>query len=264
MQLSFIFILLIIVLIMFIINNIPLIEGKKKKKKKKKKKGPGIPNIMDLFNETPERKELEVQEQETSISGFTSLFEGFDYEYASKIKTPKEVGIKKKGDIMKNIEKQTQYMNVIFGGTQQNVENGTTLGSKYFYNTTFKCEDENTGEKVDRYMYYDNKPPGSEAGLLEGVNYSASQIDPSEFKSVFAQAPEPKCRQITMQTRDNDHVEKEETQYVSLYDISLLNPCSFSNGENPISACKCGVECEPSEFSIDLGKVFSNATSPFK
>ena len=97
MQLSFIFILLIIVLIMFIINNIPLIEGKKKKKKKKKKKGPGIPNIMDLFNETPERKELEVQEQETSISGFTSLFEGFDYEYASKIKTPKEVGIKKKG-----------------------------------------------------------------------------------------------------------------------------------------------------------------------
>ena len=255
---------------MFIINNIPLTEGKSKKKKKKKKNKkknknkPGIPDINEPLNKTPLRKELEVEEQDTSISGFSSLLEGFDYEYASKIKTPKEAGIKKKGDIMKNIKKQAQYMNVIFGGTQQNVHSGPTLGSKYFHNTTFKCEDENTGETVDRYMYFDNKPPGSEAGLLEGVNYSASQIDPDEFKSVFAQSPEPKCRQITMKTRDNDHIEKEETQYVSLYDISVLNPCSFSNGENPISGCKCGVECEPSEFSIDLGKVFSNATSPFK
>ena len=64
-----------------------------------------------------------------------------------------------------------------------------------------------------------------------------------------------------METRDNDHNVSKETHYVSLYDISVLNPCSFTtedNGpinKNPVSECECGVECNPSEFSLDLNKI---------
>ena len=64
---------------------------------------------------------------------------------------------------------------------QNNVITGTALGSKYFHNTTFKCEDENSGEKVDRYVYYDNVPPktgDSEPGLLDGINILQVKLIP--------------------------------------------------------------------------------------
>tara|TARA_X000000950_G_C13921444_1_gene663672 strand:- start:11449 stop:12249 length:801 start_codon:yes stop_codon:yes gene_type:complete len=262
MQVSFLLILFVIVITIFIIKNIPLLEGNKKKKKKKKKKGMGnIPTVKDVYESSS--KEPDDTDINTANTGVNNNNVG-EYVYETKIKTPSEAGIKKKGGIIKNIENQTKYMNIIFGGPQNNTITGDSLGSKYFHNTTFKCQDENSGEKVDRYVYYDNVPPktgDSDPGLLDGMKYSASQIDPSQFESVYSQEPEPKCRKLTMETRDNDHNVSKETHYVSLYDISVLNPCSFTtedNGpinKNPVSECECGVECNPSEFSLDLNKI---------
>lgn len=42
-----------------------------------------------------------------------------------------------------------------------------------------------------------------------------------------------------MATLTTDNIKSSETHYVTLVDISNMDPCSFSNKQNPVSKKKC-------------------------
>ena len=71
-----------------------------------------IPTVKDVYESSS--KDPEDADISTVNTGINNNSVG-EYVYETKIKTPSEAGITKNGGIIKNIEKQTKYMNVIFG-----------------------------------------------------------------------------------------------------------------------------------------------------
>ena len=67
----------------------------------------------------------------------------------------------------------------------------------------------------------------------------------------------PPCQEITMQTIDVNNNKSSETNYVTLTDIQSMDPCSFSNGKNPVTGVKCK-ETFQSGVSKDASPVMSD------
>ena len=55
----------------------------------------------------------------------------------------------------------------------------------------------------------------------------------------FLSGSNPPCQQLTMQTVDINNNKSSETHYVTISDISSMDPCIFSDGRNPITTDKC-------------------------
>jgi len=55
----------------------------------------------------------------------------------------------------------------------------------------------------------------------------------------FMSGSTPPCQQLTMNTIDNNNNKSTETHYVTTVDIQNMDPCTFSNGSNPVSNKKC-------------------------
>ena len=181
---------------------------------------------------------------------------GPDYQYHRQIKDPKSIGMSDRGSlpqVARNVRGLIDYTEVLVTGGGRASKTGGPIGPKYFLKTGAKCKDKATGKKVTRYIYSDYVPKGnlpfissgmggnfsSFKGLIPGTMSNVGDLNPFSIFGAFMSGSTPACREINMETRDNNNNKSRQTHHVTDYDIKNMDPCSFSNKRNPISNKQC-------------------------
>jgi hypothetical protein len=180
------------------------------------------------------------------------------YPYYENIKSPGAIGMSTTGTVsamQDNIAGLRQYVNVLVSGNSTASATGGPLGNKFFMKTGAQCTDTSTNQQVDRYIYVDNVPNGvlgfnvdisgmgglssGFKGLIPGALGDLNVLNPfALMQSFLAPNPAP-CQEITMETIDVNNITGTETQFVTLIDIQNMSPCSFQNGQNPVTGDPC-------------------------
>ena len=205
------------------------------------------------------------QEVLTDAKGVEERLLGPTYPYYKNIKTPSEIGMSDKGTIQqmgKNIDGLIEYVELLVSGNSRASATGNPLGNKFFLKTGAKCaavdscsdpSDTSTCQQVDRYIYVDNVPDGdipfissglgvnfSEfKGLIPGAMSNLNVLNPFAILRAFLSGSNPPCQTITMQTITSDNVRSSESHYVTLVDITNMDPCTFPDKKNPVTGQKC-------------------------
>lgn len=190
---------------------------------------------------------------------------GPTYPYYKNIKTPSQIGMGTNGTMQQmgqNINGLIQYVELLVSGTSGASATGQPLGNKFFLKTGAKCaaidsctnsNDPSTCQSVDRYIYVDNVPAGDIPfissglgvnftefrGLIPGAMSNLNVLNPFAIMRAFLSGSNPPCQSITMQTISANNVSSSESHYVTLTDISSMDPCTFSNGKNPVTGAQC-------------------------
>ena len=187
------------------------------------------------------------------------LASGGAYPYYQNIKPPNQIGMSTEGTseaISSNINGLREYVNVLVSGNSTASTTGGPLGNKFFMYTGGKCLDTATNQQVDRYSYINNVPTGNMSfnvdtsgmgglnggfqGLIPGALQDLNVLNPYVLMQSFLLPNPPPCQEITMETINNDNIKGSETQFVTVVDIRNMDPCSFPNGQNPITKGVCG------------------------
>ena len=205
------------------------------------------------------------QEVLTDAKGVEEKLLGPTYPYYKNIKTPSEIGMSDKGTIQqmtKDINGLIQYVEVLVTGNSKASSTGRPLGNKFFLQTGAKCvainnctdpNDSSTCENVNRYIYVNNVPSGNIPfissglgvnfsefkGLIPGAMGNLNVLNPFAIMSAFMSGSTPPCQELTMEIIDVNNNKSSETHYVTISDIQNMDPCTFSNGKNPITNDKC-------------------------
>jgi len=195
----------------------------------------------------------------TNPQGVQNSLLGPSYPYYQYIKSPSSLGMGSNPNAIGNdINGLIGYVEVLVTGKSAASATGNPLGDKFFLQTGAKCSPTNCPRdssscQVDRYIYIDNVPSGdipfissgmgenfSEfEGLIPGAMGNLNVLNPYSIMSSFLAGSSPPCQEITMQVIDASNNSSTETNYVTLSDISAMDPCTFSNGVNPANNTKC-------------------------
>lgn len=181
---------------------------------------------------------------------------GPTYPYYKNIKEPSDIGMSDDGTLSalgKDIDGLIQYVEVLVTGKSDASSTGGPLGNKFFLKTGGKCVDSATNNQVDRYIYINNVPQGNipfiSAGL--GANFSdfkglvpgsmgnLNVLNPFAIMQSFLSGATPPCQELTLETIDINNNKSSETHYVTVTDVKNMDPCSFSDGKNPVSGVNC-------------------------
>lgn len=205
------------------------------------------------------------QEVLTDVKGVEERLLGPTYPYYKNIKAPSDIGMSDKGTIQqmaKNVEGLIEYVELLVTGDSKASATGKPLGNKFFLKTGGKCaaidscsdpNDASTCEQVDRYIYVDNVPEGNIPfissglgvnfsefkGLIPGAMGNLNVLNPFAILRAFLSGSTPPCQTVTMQTISVDNVRSTETHYVTLADITNMDPCIFPNKKNPVNGNNC-------------------------
>lgn len=205
------------------------------------------------------------QEVLTDAKGVEERLLGPTYPYYKNIKTPSQIGMSDKGTIQqmtKDVEGLIEYVELLVTGDSKASATGGPLGNKFFLNTGGKCaaidscsdpNNSSTCQQVDRYIYVNNVPEGNIPfissgmgvnfsefkGLIPGAMGNLNALNPFAILRAFLAGSTPPCQQITMQTITTENAKSSETHYVTLADITNIDPCSFPNKKNPVSGQNC-------------------------
>ena len=208
---------------------------------------------------------------------------GPSYPYYKNIKTPSQIGMSDKGTMQqmgKDINGLIQYVQLLVTGKSTASATGGPLGNKFFLQTGAKClaidnctdkKDSSTCQQTNRYIYVNNVPDGNIPfissgmgvnftefeGLIPGAMGNLNVLNPFAIMSAFMSGSTPPCQKITMQTIDVKNNKSSESHYVTLTDISNINPCSFPNKKNPVTGVKCK-EAFQSGIADDASPVMSD------
>jgi len=173
------------------------------------------------------------------------------YNYAKNIKPPKELGMGTKGNLKtlrNNIKGIKSYMEIISsGGGEASRRGGKPLGNRYFMDMGLKCNDIDTGEKMNLYSYINNVPTGNVPflsattgsntgvqGLIPGVIEKAAELNPvTLFSKMNFKVPD--CVYVTLPVDgitdgSGNKVNKFDSKYVSTKDLKYMNGCIFDDG----------------------------------
>ena len=199
------------------------------------------------------------QEVLNNAQGVEEKLLGPSYPYYKNIKTPSQLGMSSRGTIQQmsqNIVGLTNYVEVLVSGTSSASATGGPLGNKFFLQTGGKCIDnsvDGSNNQVDRYIYVNNVPEGDIPfissglgvnftdfrGLIPGAMSNLNVLNPFGLLQSFLAGSTPPCQELTMQTIDVNNNKSSETNFVTVVDIQNMDPCSFTNGINPITNVKC-------------------------
>ena len=220
------------------------------------------------------------QEVLTDAQGVQNRLLGPTYPYYKNIKTPSQIGMSDKGTLQqmgKDINGLIQYVELLVSGKSSASATGGPLGNKFFLQTGAKCSavdtcnDPSGCQQTDRYIYVNNVPQGNIPfissgmgvnfsefkGLIPGAMGNLNVLNPFAIMSAFMSGATPPCQQITMQTIDVNNNKSSESHYVTLSDISNMDPCSFPNKKNPVTGVKCKESFQPNMDSSSFD------TAPF-
>jgi hypothetical protein len=193
-----------------------------------------------------------------------------DYPYQNNIRTPSEIGMRDNGTIPqlgRNIKGLIEYVKLLVVGNSRASVPGGPLGNKYFLKTGAKCRasdtcttDDNgisTCQETDRYIYINNIPGGNIPlissgmginfsefrGLLPGAMENLNVLNPAAIFRSFKDGSSPPCQKISMQVIDNNNNSSTQSNYVTLGDITSMDPCWFNtstyNKKNPVTNRQC-------------------------
>ena len=208
------------------------------------------------------------QAVQTDSKGVQQSLMGPSYPYYKNIRTPSEIGMgtdaSKLGD---DINGLIAYTSVLVTGKSKASATGGPLGNKFFMKTGAKCvacSDKNSCNncannpsscpQTDRYIYVDNVPDGNIPfissglgvnftdfeGLIPGAMGNLSALNPFGILGAFTSGSTPPCMQISMETIDNNNNRTTQSNYVTVGDISSMDPCIFQGGKgNPYSGVAC-------------------------
>ncbi len=200
------------------------------------------------------------EESASDPVGLKKQLLGPDYPYYKYVKSPDKIGMSSAGSLAqlgKNINGLMSYTQLLVEGTGKASATGKPLGNKFFLKTGAKCKPvlnkEDASEKEDRYIYINNVPQGNipfissgmgtnfkeMRGLIPGTLSDLNAFNPMTIMSGFMEGAEPECDQITMETIDTYNNHSTESHYVTLTDISSMDPCSFPDKKNPQTGAKC-------------------------
>jgi len=194
---------------------------------------------------------------------------GQDYPYYKYIKTPDDLGMSSKGSLKalgKDIDGLIEYVDVLVTGKSKASATGKPLGNKFFIKTGAKCQDKDTGEEKDRYVYINNIPMGNIPfissgmgvnfsefrGLIPGTISNLNAFNPAGLFQAFLEGSKPKCQPITMEIIDINNNISTETQYVTTVDVRNMDPCSFKDKTNPVTKNKCKETFENIKYNFSL------------
>ena len=169
---------------------------------------------------------------------------------------PSEIGMSSEGGLPalgRDIDGLIQYVELLVSGSGNASKTGRPLGNKFFLLTGQKCNDVATNTSVDRYIYVNNVPEGNVPfissgmgvnfsefkGMIPGVISNLNVLSPYGIMQSFMAGAVPDCQNITMETIDVNNNRSNETHYVTVTDIANMDPCNFSNGNNPVSGNTC-------------------------
>ena len=217
-----------------------------------------VTNIVDSSSNIFEEVLQDANAVERNLLGPT-------YPYYKNIQTPSQLGMSDQGSIQqmaKDVDGLIQYVELLVSGNSNASATGGPLGNKFFLKTGAKCaavdtckdpKDPSTCTKHDRYIYIDNVPEGNIPfissgmgvdfkdfrGLIPGAMGNLNVLNPFAIMRAFLSGSTPMCQQITMQTINSTNDRSSETHYVTLADISSMDPCSFPNKKNPVTGASC-------------------------
>jgi len=190
------------------------------------------------------------------VQGVQNKLLGPTYPYYKNINTPSQIGMTDQGSLSalgNDINGLIQYVELLVSGGGRASSTGSPLGNKFFLKTGAKCVDTKTNNQVDRYIYVNNVPEGNIPfisngmgvnfsefkGLIPGAMGNLNVLNPYAIMQSFLSGSTPPCQELTMQTIDVNNNQSSETHFVTLVDIQNMDPCSFSNGTNPVTGRKC-------------------------
>lgn len=196
------------------------------------------------------------QEVLTNAKAAEEKYIGPDYPYYKYIKTPSEIGMSSKGSLTqigKDIDGLISYVELLVSGNSKASATGQPLGNKFFLKTGGKCNNKDTGQDEDRYIYINNVPSGNIPfissgmgvnfsefkGLIPGTISNLNAFNPMEMFQAFLSGSTPDCQELTMETIDIYNNKSTETHFVTLVDIQNMDPCSFQNKKNPVTGAQC-------------------------
>lgn len=179
-----------------------------------------------------------------------------DYPYYKYIKTPSELGMSGDGSLTqlgKDIDGLINYVDLLVSGKGKASTTGQPLGNKFFLKTGGKCIDKTSGQEVDRYIYIDNVPAGNIPlissglgvnfsefkGLIPGTISNLNAFNPMTLFQSFLSGSKPDCQELTMETIDIYNNKSTESHFVTVVDITNMDPCIFSDKRNPITTQQC-------------------------
>ena len=237
-------IVVLLLLLFYIFMSMSIKEGLKKAKKAKK--------IKTVKAKKRAKREAKKKRNAAAAAGAgaanpppepTTGNAGAPYSYINFIKTPKELGISDKGTIKtltNDINGLIAYAKLLVEGNSKASKaiNNGPLGNKFFVKSPGNCNAVGlTGGVQDRYLYINNIPlghmPGSNIynksfrGLIPGMTTDLEMLDPVRIADSFLSTGKPDCMPITMEIIDNAGGSTNGTHYVSLTDISYIDPCLF-------------------------------------
>ncbi len=161
-----------------------------------------------------------------------------DYNYDDKIKKPRQIGSSPKGEwsqVTKNFKNIVSYTDVLVKGGGKAVKNRRPLGTKFFYDTQKTCTKDD-GTECNQHLYFDTVPPPNEElrGTIPGAMYMFRKLDTDDIFSTFSSNSEgTDCVEVTLKTRNNDHVEDVATHCMTLSNASKVDDYNFVDGVNP-------------------------------
>lgn len=190
------------------------------------------------------------QEVLTNAAGVEAKLLGPSYPYWKNIKSPSEIGMSDEGtlDALGNdVSGLVSYVELLVTGKSNASATGGPLGNKFFLQTGGQCKSHD-GKLQDRFIYVNNVPLGNIPfisagmgtnfsefrGLIPGIMSDLNVLNPYGIMSAFLSGTTPDCYPLTMEVIDNNNNKSSATKYVTISDISNMDPCSFPNGENPL------------------------------
>ena len=196
----------------------------------------------------------------TDMKGMEQNLLGPDYLYWKRILKPSDMGMSADGNfgaLTNDVNGLINYIEVLVSGNAGSTTGGP-LGDKFFLKTGGQCTDVATGNKVDRYIYINNRPNGNIPfissglggtdftefeGLIPGLLGDLGKLNPLNLFKSFMMGDNPDCMSVTLETivpvadaNFNDtgqDTKGTEQQFVAVADVKNMDPCIFSNKINP-------------------------------
>lgn len=177
-------------------------------------------------------------------------FFGPNYDYIKHIRSPSELQVKVSGNMWEfgnDIAAIGDYIAVLIAGpSAANIYPERPLGMSYMQPTNAKCTDINadvSGTMVQRSIFVNNIPLGNIPllsaaadgqdftmfrGLIPGVAQNLEILNPASFTRGLLSGGAPPCMNVTLPTIDASGIVKTNTGYVTIEDLSDMDPCAVA------------------------------------
>lgn len=162
---------------------------------------------------------------------------GESYDYVGNINGPIELKMGVNKTMNENVDGIYQYVSLLTDGVSKASDKtingskpyGLPLGNKQFLTTFAKCVDIDTNTKVNRYMYMNNVPSGTIAGidigmygLIPGLIENVGGIVPGGLVKELAYGEDVPCKKVKLEVIDSENNVSFEEHHVALAELQQL------------------------------------------